>query len=207
MLIPGRAYHYPGLFAEIAAQFKDIHPADIVILEAESLSVDKMRSILTRVQQKPLGELSLLVIDKVVALSEIIQNTLLKLLEEPPNHLVVLLAGQSQMLLPTVKSRLHLIGRSALEYKTGNKSQFGASVANLTAADLKKQLLANSGDRGEVMIFLVDLLRDSRQLLFQRPELDNIKRCRLIDQTILALERNVNLKLSLDNLILNWPQS
>ncbi|MCW5978747.1 MAG: DNA polymerase III subunit delta' [Bryobacteraceae bacterium] len=71
------------------------------------ISIQQMRLLKERAQYKPLrGRFRLFLIDQVDRANEQAANSLLKTLEEPPDHLVlVLTAGNAYNLLPTIRSR------------------------------------------------------------------------------------------------------
>ena len=75
--------------------------------KAKSIGVEKIRQMLEHVQVAPNDlQMKVYIIDHAHKLTEQAQNTLLKLMEEPPGRaLFLLLCENSSMLLPTVRSR------------------------------------------------------------------------------------------------------
>ena len=71
------------------------------------LSIEQMRVLKERAQFKPLhGQRRVFLIDHIDRANEQAANSLLKTLEEPPEHLILLLAAENPYdLLPTIRSR------------------------------------------------------------------------------------------------------
>jgi len=71
------------------------------------LSIPQMRSLKERARYKPLhGRYRVFLIDQIDRANEQAANSLLKILEEPPEHLILLLtAANPYDLLPTIRSR------------------------------------------------------------------------------------------------------
>ncbi len=86
------------------------------------ISIEQMRLLKERAQFKPLhGSRRVFLIDHIDRANEQAANSLLKILEEPPDHLVLLLAAENPYdLLPTIRSRavsFHLAPLSSAEMK------------------------------------------------------------------------------------------
>ena len=82
---------------------------DIIELDAASnTGVDSIRQLIESAKTTPFaGKYKIYIIDEVHMLSKSAMNALLKILEEPPQYLVFLLATTNpEKLLPTVQSRL-----------------------------------------------------------------------------------------------------
>lgn len=71
------------------------------------ITIEQMRSLKERAQYKPLhGARRVFLIDHIDRANEQAANSLLKTLEEPPDHLILLLAAENPYdLLPTIRSR------------------------------------------------------------------------------------------------------
>lgn len=82
---------------------------DVVEIDAASNSgVDDARELRSQIMLQPLGRYRVFVIDECHMLSTAAQNALLKTLEEPPAHVVFILATTDpQKLLDTIRSRCH----------------------------------------------------------------------------------------------------
>jgi DNA polymerase-3 subunit gamma/tau len=95
----------------------DVHELDA----ASNNGVDAMRDLVSRASLATPGNRKVYIIDEVHMLSTAASNALLKTLEEPPEHVVFVLATTDpQKVLPTIKSRtqhfeFHLIEPPVLE--------------------------------------------------------------------------------------------
>lgn len=181
-IIPGRSYLANS--EQALPSFDTIGKIDRVVVDSSELTVKDLRLLLTRVSQTPFGTTRLLVFTSADLLSPILQTTLLKLVEEPPSFLIVVLqSSRPESLLSTLRSRLHYIETA------------GVANREATAApDLTSLLLKN---RTEALTLLGQL---RRYLVGSNPI--NLKRLQYTDQAIKKLERNCNVKLTLDHFLL-----
>jgi DNA polymerase III subunit gamma/tau len=95
----------------------DVHELDA----ASNNGVDAMRDLVARASLATPGKWKVYIVDEVHMLSTAASNALLKTLEEPPDHVVFVLATTDpQKVLPTIRSRtqhfeFHLLEVSTLE--------------------------------------------------------------------------------------------
>jgi DNA polymerase-3 subunit gamma/tau len=95
----------------------DVHELDA----ASNNGVDAMRDLVARASLSTPGKRKVYIIDEVHMLSTAASNALLKTLEEPPEHVVFVLATTDpQKVLPTIRSRtqhfeFHLLDQPVLE--------------------------------------------------------------------------------------------
>jgi DNA polymerase-3 subunit delta' len=116
------------------------------------LSIEQMRLLKERAQFKPLhGSRRVFLIDHIDRANEQAANSLLKILEEPPEHLILLLAAENPYdLLPTIRSRavsFHLAPLSNAEMK--------AFAAARGLADVERRIALAAGSPG--LAFSMDL--------------------------------------------------
>lgn len=80
------------------------------------ISIPQMRLLKERAQYKPLhGERRVFLIDQADRANEQAANSLLKILEEPPDHLILILTAENAYdLLPTIRSRSVIMNFSPL---------------------------------------------------------------------------------------------
>jgi DNA polymerase-3 subunit gamma/tau len=99
----------------------DVHELDA----ASNNGVDAMRDLVSRAALATPGKRKVYIIDEVHMLSTAASNALLKTLEEPPEHVVFVLATTDpQKVLPTIRSRtqhfeFHLLEQHVLEELLG----------------------------------------------------------------------------------------
>jgi DNA polymerase-3 subunit gamma/tau len=100
----------------------DVHELDA----ASNNGVDAMRDLVARAALATPGKWKVYIVDEVHMLSTAASNALLKTLEEPPAHVVFVLATTDpQKVLPTIRSRtqhfeFHLLEASTLEALLGD---------------------------------------------------------------------------------------
>jgi DNA polymerase-3 subunit gamma/tau len=121
----------------------DVHELDA----ASNNGVDAMRDLVARTVLATPGRWKVYIVDEVHMLSTAASNALLKTLEEPPDHVVFVLATTDpQKVLPTIRSRtqhfeFHLLTDEAL-------AGMLASVAANAGLDLPDGALAQAVRRG-----------------------------------------------------------
>ncbi len=109
------------------------------------ISIEQMRLLKERAQFKPLhGPRRVFLIDHLDRANDQAANSLLKILEEPPDHLILLLAAENPYdLLPTIRSRavsFHLAPLSNTEMK--------AFAATRGLPDLERRIALAAGSPG-----------------------------------------------------------
>lgn len=184
-----KSYAIEGTELLLPKNFPRVDSFDQLFLDAKDLDIKFLRMQITLFQQMPMGNLRLLVINNAHNLSELLQNTLLKVVEEPPTKGVVVLQVRSvESLLPTLRSRLERI--------TGEKNMRVVT---------KELIISNlfSLDRDIIISELEQVVMGLN--LYKTID---IHRHNALEITIRKLRRNVNSKLALDWLGLNWqPES
>ena len=199
MLTPGRSYLMKGGVAESLLNQLPVIPVDRIVTDADQLDVKDLRAIIVQALSRPLGDQRLLLIKNAERLSEIMQNTLLKILEEPPAYLIVILQTKtSDNFLPTVRSRLHpLTGETAvIEVPAPLTSNPKQLESQLRALD-RQELI--SCFRQELYYQASQLELASNQSFGQGIE--------LLEKSISRLQQNCNQKLVVDSFILHWSES
>ncbi len=126
--------------------FFSTHP-DFVTFVPEGplrqITMQQMRLLRDRAQLKPLrGKHRVFLIDHLERANEQSANSLLKILEEPPDHLVILATAENLYdLLPTIRSRSLVLQMSRL---TDQEMQTFAEAKALPDADLRIALAEGS---------------------------------------------------------------
>ena len=111
--------HQCGHCASCRAIAEGTHPDVIEIDAASNTSVDQVRDLISQVQYAPMkGKYKIYIIDEVHMISNAAFNALLKTLEEPPEHVIFILATtEPQKLLPTIISRCQRYDFTKIERK------------------------------------------------------------------------------------------
>ena len=173
---------------------KSVEPIDLIVADATNLGVKDLRLVLNRASQSPLGDRRLLVIVSAENLSEVMQNTLLKVLEEPYDHLTVVVQTRlKERLLPTVRSRLSVLNNPE-EVEQGQSFEMP-----------KLEDLQGYKDRPSLKAALEDLRRGlSQQLGVGKDSAAILENLAQIEKARNRLDQNCNQKLVLDSLLLHW---
>ena len=196
-LLPGRSYLYSGSSEELFSSFE---PVDILVFDALESDAKSARQLVVQAQLGAFGSRRLLLVANAHQMSEIVQNTLLKLLEEPPSTLtIVLQTDQASRLLPTVLSRLHLLGQKE-RARLAEQSRFERPLLELWSelAELTRDQLIN--------LLSLEMSYQQRQLL-SNPCRQSANRVALLDRATKKINANANLKLTVDWLLLHWGES
>lgn len=199
MELGNRSYLFLGPPERLEPLLEAVPNVDRLLLDANELKVEQLRRTLALAVQGGFSARRLLLITDAQMLSEIAQNTLLHLLEEPSRGLVIILqATRSVGLLPTVRSRLEPLKVSEIiaseagpELKTAWESLHGLLRQSVPPA------------RPELLRVLSQVREALSREILSTPEGAAIARHDLIERAIFRLEKNSNVKLVADWLLLH----
>jgi DNA polymerase III subunit delta' len=123
------------------------------------ITIEQMRMLKQRAQFKPLhGTRRVFLIDHIDRANEQAENSLLKILEEPPEHLILLLSAENSYdLLPTIRSRavsFHLAPLSNAEMQV--------FVASRGLADAERRIALGAGSPGLAVSMDLDVYDERR---------------------------------------------
>jgi len=198
MVGPG-AYLTTRPFDQLSGEFSSVLVVDRLVVNGSELSAATLRSLVAQVQQRALGERRLLFIEQAEVLSEILQNTLLKLLEEPGATLIIVLQTvHPERLLVTVRSRLSDLHRESIEIASPSQ-RLATRHLELTR---QLQSLTDRQAAGELM--KGELAAQKQSLLAGDEIAETAHRIELLERALFRLDRNANLKLTLDWFLLHW---
>ena len=199
-LVAGRSYLYLGDADGVERYRAAFDQIDTLIYDGEISDAITARQFVERAQLGAFGSKRLLVVKNADQMSEIVQNTLLKLLEEPPSSVVIVLQTQLPIqLLPTVLSRLHLLEGSAQAVSVSS-SRF-----ENPSAELFNELAALERER-LIEVLAVETRSQLSQLL-NRPNNQTANRIELLHLAANKLKQNANQKLTIDWLLLRWSDN
>ncbi|MEK7202510.1 MAG: hypothetical protein AAB669_03220 [Patescibacteria group bacterium] len=199
-LIPGKSYLCGGDASGVTEILSSFEAIDTLVFDGAVGDAKSARQFVTSSGLGAFGAKRLLLISNADDMSDIVQNTLLKLLEEPPPSVVIVLqAEQPQRLLPTVLSRLHslegLARTSKVESSHFNKS---SSVMFNELTELPREQLVD---------LLASEMNHQQQQLLLTPIQQVTDRVLLLDRATKKLNANANLKLTIDWLLLHWSDN
>ncbi|HUQ62313.1 MAG TPA: DNA polymerase III subunit gamma/tau [Acidimicrobiales bacterium] len=133
---------------ESCLEIADGRSLDVIELDAASnRGIDAMRDLVARVSLGTPGRWKVYIVDEVHMLTTEASNTLLKTLEEPPGHVIFVLATtEPQKVLPTIQSRtqhfeFRLLSTALLE----EHLRWVASDAGLDIAPEAIEIVARKG--------------------------------------------------------------
>jgi len=188
---------------EIVEFFKTregVASADCLIVASAELKLELLRQLISSLQLSPLGQKRLAVIEQAELLTEAMQNTLLKTIEEPPARLILVLqASAPEKLLPTVRSRLHFLEERP-------KHAQPADLADSADFDLAERL-AKAENRDEVAQLVNQAIELRYQQLFERPSKQLTEELELLQRAQTKLKLRANYKLVIDWLLLRLAGS
>lgn len=200
-----KSYWHPKALGdfESSASFREIGLVDRLIFTSADQTVAELRLIIGQALLAPYGSRRLLLIKQADQLSDVMQNTLLKLLEEPPLQLTVVLEGEnSDRLLATVRSRLHQLPLEDSHLITASSPNEPPSwLANATLAHGYLSALKN---RLEATAIFSELLVCYRQELIADPNPEKAAKLDLILRTLRRLDQNLNYKIVTEAFLLHW---
>ncbi len=188
---------------ESSAVFQEISLVDRLVFNTADQTVAELRLIIGQALLAPYGSRRLLLIKQADQLSDVMQNTLLKLLEEPPSQLTVVLEGDnSDRLLATVRSRLHQLPADEMSLVTASSSkELPIWLANATLAHGHLSALKN---RADAVSLFSELLVCYRQELVADPTPEKAAKLDLVLKTLRRLSQSLNYKLVTEAFLLHW---
>ncbi len=128
------------------------------------ISIEQMRVLKQRAQFKPLhGERRVFLIDHIDRANEQAENSLLKILEEPPEHLILLLAAENPYdLLPTIRSRAVSFHLAPLA-----NADMRAFAASRDLSDPERRIALAAGSPGLAVSMDLEVYEDRRTAMLK----------------------------------------
>jgi hypothetical protein len=157
-----------------------IDPFDISLVEkdntvkqnANSIGIDDVKRIQKTVYLKPLkSNFKAIILEDAHLLTTEAQNALLKVLEEPPEHTLLLLgADRKEALLPTILSRCQLIELGTEAFKLTPKDQkdiaeFIQALPTMSIGEKLKKAEALAKDKDKALVWIEKVIVVIREKL------------------------------------------
>jgi len=204
---------------------------DLYIINSDNLiGIEEIRNIEKNILLKPQTlPYKIFIIDNAEKLTVESQNALLKTLEEPPTHVMLILLTQNQdLLLSTIISRCQNINLGSSKNTLSEKEKiniyenviyiFYSSIGNRI---LKTDEIIKGKTQKDISIVLMQTIIVLRELLLSKTigkeykYIDKAKVTQITTKQIIQsinktvetknlIERNINQKLALDHLFLSW---
>lgn len=212
-----------------------ISKLDTLIIKGEnSIGIEQIRKLKRWALLKPFASKSkAAIINEAEKLTLEAQNSLLKILEEPPRHtLIVLTAAKESLLLPTIVSRCKVIRiKEEPEIKLdkpaiGNLLHLTCYLLHARGGERIKKVESLVKTREEAITFLDQFIFFLRKILLKKyqisqietiasicdiPELKNLSGkwlAKILKEALKTKEmikKNVNFRLALENFFLDLP--
>lgn len=172
--------------------------------QKKQISIDQIREIKRHIWQKPAkAKVKFVVVKDADMLTQEAQNALLKLLEEPPSHAVIVLSTQrKQQLLPTIRSRTVEINASFQKKRlSGNielpDSNFDETIAALSKIENPKEWIDRQIENYYQMLLSAVNKNNLGKITAVVARIENLSYSKKL------IEANVNAKFVLFNLALS----
>lgn len=141
---------------------------------AQTIGIEEIKNLQKKLFLKPIkSSTKAIVIQDAQLLTTEAQNALLKSLEEPPEHTIIILSSDSkEPLLPTILSRCQIIEiqekPTALTEKEKEEFQsFLKNISNMPAGELLKKAEALAKDKQKAVFWIEKLILVAREELLQ----------------------------------------
>lgn len=188
-------------------------------ISGKTIKIEQIHEFIRKIQLKPFAlHYKVGFIDQAEKMTLEAQNSLLKTLEEPPQHTVIVLGTtRVSLLLPTIISRCQLYELTA---NTKESNALTITIQDILPANIIKRFglaeaIAKEKDpqlKHEKINHVISLLlRHFRKLLLS-DSLSGIQKekyIKIIEDisfTQRAIQKNVNIRLALENLMLSLPK-
>jgi len=192
---------------DLIPNFKWENNPDLKIIERiktkKSIGIEEVRTISGFLKIKPLGQRKIVVIKEANLLTTEAQNSLLKILEEPPTYAQIFLESNTiENLLPTILSRCQKIKIGDTEIK--NKP-LEMNFLELTIGERYDYCETLSKmEKEEVISYLTEVLKTFKN----SEKKENLENLNLLISTIENLSKfNLNTRLALENLAVNFNKN
>ena len=206
---------------KIIRKYKISHFDKIVLKEqnVKSIGIDQIRRLQHQLSLKPYSSFYQIgIIPTAEKLTIPAQNALLKLLEEPPKDTIIILSSQNaDLLLSTIVSRCQIIrlaSKSQIEIKKSIIDHQSLIINHILRAGVGERIkIANeiAKNRDDAIKFCqIQLVIWRKKMLKTRQAADgrrHVKIIRKIQKALAMLEANVNAKLAIENLLLQYPSN
>lgn len=174
--------------------------------------IAKIRALISSLQISPLDREKGrgIILEEANLLTADAANAFLKTLEEPPpQNYLVLTAPTRESVLETIASRTALIDLGApsldLSEKDLKKAEVNFKTLSENGIGEKFTFVDSVKDREAAILFVVGQIYIVREKMLSTPSLEFANLLDALQQTKTYLEANVNVKLALSELVLQYP--
>ena len=210
-------------------QDRAIDPIDITIIEKETavkqnintIGIEDVRNMQKKLFFKPIrSRTKIVILEDAQLLTIVAQNALLKVLEEPPDHTIIILSTDSkEPLLPTIISRCQII---EIEDKNPNLSEkeiqeateFLRLLPDMSIGEKLKKAETLAKDKQKTKVWITNLILVLRKKLLEQASseapdiLDSFYILARLQKTHTLLNTtNINPRFAIEIAILDIPQN
>ena len=173
--------------------------------KSSEIKVEGVRNFLHGLYLSAYGTVRIGIIEGCERLNTSSANILLKILEEPPENVILILTAANENILMTVKSRCRV-------YKTDRQQEnedHTFSYENILTDNLAEafKTVENIVKSGETDTFLAEILAEAEQKMVKNLDLEMEKLAGSIVSARRKIKSNVNPRLVLENLIIRARKS
>lgn len=199
----------------LSALFKEykIGKFDVYTLISEkAIGIEEVRILQKQLFLKPMqSPTKAVIIENADTMTIQAQNAMLKSLEEPPNHTIIILTLENEeLLLPTIQTRCKIIKlqEDISKVEKEDLSSYLAILDSLRSIPIGERLLLAQkfGENKEkTLIFLEGMIKTLREKCIKNPiASDFISLIKTFQETYTVISTtNVSPRLALENLLLN----
>lgn len=189
----------------------DIWDKDVIRLE-KAAGIEEVRILQKKIILKPnKSQTKAIIVKADFGITIDAQNALLKILEEPPSHTIIIIrVDQKDQILPTILSRCKIIRfRQNTKISDEEKSRFSEILNSLLengVGDKLKIAQDASRDKDNAANFLEKLILVARENLLDNPQDQrHIDLLKALQKTYSVIKTtNVNKRIALENLFLSF---
>jgi len=175
-LVIAKTPHKRREYIDAFCKERNINTFDITVIEKEetkqSLGIDDIKRMQKKIFLKPVrSKTKAVILEDSQLLTIEAQNAMLKMLEEPPEHTIIILAADSEeSLLPTIHSRCQIIRlkeeiRTLSEKDEQEIKQFIENLNRLTIPQTLKLAEILAKDKQEAIKWIENVILMSREQL------------------------------------------
>jgi DNA polymerase-3 subunit delta' len=187
-----------------------ITPENTVKQNTQSIGIEDIKHMQKKIFLKPLkSKTKAVVIDDAQLLTIEAQNALLKILEEPPEHTLLILSSQTkETLLPTILSRCQLIvlEEEAIKLSEKELTELTAFLENLPVLPIGEKLKKAeqlAKEKEKAVAWTGKLILVLRESLLENPSAETLEQIRKFQNLYTLLKTtNVNTRFAIENTLL-----